>query len=44
MTMTKRRHAARLWTLRLGGLLGLIAVGILGWVLSNFVSSGRWDL
>jgi hypothetical protein len=44
MTTTPRPEATRLWLLRLIGLLGLTALGILGWVLSNVVSHGKWHL
>jgi hypothetical protein len=44
MTTTQWLDATRLWLLRLVGLLALIALGILGWVLSNFVSHGKWHL
>jgi hypothetical protein len=44
MTTTRWLDATRLWLLRLVGLLGLIALGILGWVLSNVVSHGKWHL
>jgi hypothetical protein len=41
---TRRLDATRLWLLRLVSLLGLIALGVLGWVLSNVVSNGNWHL
>jgi hypothetical protein len=44
MTARRRLNATRLWLLRLVGLVGLIALGILGWVVSNVVSHGKWHL
>ena len=44
MIAIQRLEATRLWLLRAVGLLALIALGILGWVLSNFVSQGEWHL